>query len=129
MKDWVLQEAVEQLAWKVRYLVREVEKLKAAQGETAELVLQGEERIKHVLRGQAAAGILEASETDVDAEVLAKMLAADGSIPAGEILAWLRMVLHRGEGNVNHPLFPYLVDKKPLRFGKKTVASPAAPVQ
>lgn len=34
MKDWVLQEAVEQLAWKVRYLVREVEKLKAAQGET-----------------------------------------------------------------------------------------------
>lgn len=78
-----------------------------------------EERIKQALRGQAAGAIVEASETDVDAEVLAKMLAADGSIPANTMLKWLRAVVVRGEGDPSHPMFPYLAEKKPLRFGKK----------
>ena len=78
-----------------------------------------EERIKQALRGQAAGAIVEASETDVDAEVLAKMLAADGSIPANTMLKWLRTVVVRGEGDPAHPMFAYLAEKKPLRFGKK----------
>lgn len=78
-----------------------------------------EERIKQALRGQAAGAIVEASETDVDAEVLAKMLAADGSIPANTMLKWLRTVVVRGEGDPSHPMFAYLAEKKPLRFGKK----------
>lgn len=78
-----------------------------------------EERIKQALRAQAAGAIIEASETDVDAEVLAKMLAADGSIPANTMLKWLRTVVVRGEGDPSHPMFPYLAEKKPLRFGKK----------
>ncbi|TXI02269.1 MAG: hypothetical protein E6Q76_15765 [Rhizobium sp.] len=78
-----------------------------------------EERIKQALRGQAAGAIVEASETDVDAEVLAKMLAADGSIPANTMLKWLRAVVVRGEGDPSHPMFSYLAEKKPLRFGKK----------
>lgn len=82
-----------------------------------------EERIKQALRAQAAGAIIEASETDVDAEVLAKMLAADGSIPANTMLKWLRAVVVRGEGDPGHPMFPYLAEKKPLRFGKKKAPS------
>ena len=78
-----------------------------------------EERIKQALRAQAAGAIVEASETDVDAETLAKHLAADGSIPANTMLKWLRTVVVRGEGDPSHPMFNYLAEKKPLRFGKK----------
>lgn len=78
-----------------------------------------EERIKQALRAQAAGAIIEATEGDVDAETLAKHLAADGEIPAKTALAWLRAAVVRGEADAAHPMFPYLIEKKPLRFGKK----------
>lgn len=102
MRDWVLQEAVEQLSWKVRYLMREVEKLKTAQ----------------------AGPVLSPSEV----ETLAKMLSADNGITAPAALKWLRGVVVKGVANPDHPMFSWLIDKKPLRFGKNSLASPAAPV-
>lgn len=122
----LLQRAVEQLCREVDALRARVAALEPPKPPERTL---DEWKALHALRGQAAADILEASETAVDAEVLAKMIAAGNSTPAGQILKWLRTVVERGEGNDDHPLFPYLVDKKPLRFGKKTVASPAATVR
>lgn len=78
-----------------------------------------EERIKQAVRAQAAGVIIEATEGDVDAETLAKHLAAEGEIPAKAALAWLRAAVVRGEADASHPMFPYLIEKKPLRFGKK----------
>lgn len=78
-----------------------------------------EERIKHALRGQAAGAIIEATEVDIEAETLARMLAADGGIAAPAALKWLRSVVVKGVGDPSHPMFPYLAEKRPLRFGKK----------
>lgn len=78
-----------------------------------------EERIKHALRGQAAGAIIEATDVDIEAETLARMLAADGEIAAPAALKWLRSVVVKGVGDPSHPMFPYLAEKRPLRFGKK----------
>lgn len=133
MRDWVLQEAVEQLSWKVRYLMREVEKLKAVQAKPvlspdAAEQQDTEERVKGALRAQAAVSLIEATDGDIEAETLAKMLSADGGIPAPTALKWLRGVVVKGVANPDHPMFSWLIDKKPLRFGKNSLASPVAPV-
>jgi len=78
-----------------------------------------EERIKHAMRGQAAGAIIEATEMDIDAEALARMLAAGGEIEAPAARKWLRSVVVKGVGDPSHPMFPYLAEKRPLRFGKK----------
>lgn len=78
-----------------------------------------EERIKHALRGQSAGAIIEATDVDIEAETLARMLAADGEIAAPAALKWLRSVVVKGVGDPSHPMFPYLTEKRPLRFGKK----------
>ena len=113
----ILQRAVEQLC-------REVDALRARVE-----ALEPKSRREPFWCEEVAVRIIEGSETDVDAEVLAKMIAAGNSTPPREILKWLRTVVERGEGGPRHPLFPYLTSKKPLCFGKKPLASPAAPVQ
>lgn len=78
-----------------------------------------EERIKHALRAQAAAAIIEATEGEIEAETLAKMLSADGGIASTAALKWLRGAVVKGAADPAHPMFPWLIEKKPLRFGKK----------
>jgi len=78
-----------------------------------------EERIKHALRAQAAAAIIEATEGEIEAETLAKMLSADGGIASAAALKWLRGAVVKGAADPAHPMFPWLIEKKPLRFGKK----------
>lgn len=78
-----------------------------------------EERIKHALRAQAAGAIIEATEGEIEAETLAKMLAADGGITSAAALKWLRGAVVKGAADPAHPMFPWLIEKKPLRFGRK----------
>ncbi len=70
-------------------------------------------------RTRTAITIIEALDTPVDSEMLAKQIAADGEVPVATVLKWLRSALVRGVADPSHPLFPYLVEKKPLRFGRK----------
>lgn len=120
MNTLVLTEAVASLCRKVEDLRARVEALEPPPVETRAPEEWGPTSRRLT---SAAVRIFEMSETDTDAEVLAKMLAADGSISPTKVLQWLRMVVCRGEGDPRHPLFPYLVNKKPLRFGKKQVAN------
>lgn len=106
----VLQRAVEQLCREVDALRARVEALEPKKPREPSWC------------EEVAVKIIEASETDVGAEVLAKMIAVGNSTPANTVLKWLQTVLERGEGDPRHPLFPYLTSKKPLRFGKKYVA-------
>lgn len=78
-----------------------------------------EERVRQAVRAQGAAAIIEALEVDIDAEMLAKQMTADGEVPTATMLKWLRAAVVRGAADPAHPMFPYLVEKKPLRFGKK----------
>lgn len=78
-----------------------------------------EERVRQAVRAQAAAVIIEALEQDIDAETLAKQMSADGEVPTATLLKWLRGAVVRGAAEPSHPMFPYLIEKKPLRFGKK----------
>jgi len=73
---------------------------------------------------------IEALDTPIDSEVLAKQITAKGGVPTATVLKWLRSVVVRGAVDPDHPLFPYVVSKKPLWFGRKELlASPAAPVR
>jgi len=78
-----------------------------------------EERVRQAVRAQGAAAIIEALDTDIDAEMLAKQMTADGEVPTATMLKWLRGAVVRGAAEPSHPMFPYLIEKKPLRFGKK----------
>ncbi len=127
----VLHKAVEQLCHEIKVLARRVEALEGA----ANSLGGTRDRLERATKLQWAVGdaitIIEALDAPVDAEMLAKHIAVSGgAAPTATILKWLRSVVVRGAADPSHPLFPYLIEKKPLRFGrKKEVAALAGRVR
>lgn len=112
----ILTKAVEQLCHEVKVLSRRV----AALEEAARALGGTRDRLERATVAQWAASaitVIEALEQDIDAETLARQVAMGG--PVATILKWLRLAVVRGAADPDHPLFPYLVEKKPLRFGRK----------